>query len=131
MTSNISQADWPRVLQILTDRNAGRRTTIDELGGELGAQEEESGYPLRGVAFDRRARQVEIMLGDSEGTEHHLTRGIMNVRVIDILRDYDGRDRAVRFERPDGVTILRFSDDGDFVRHAYGLKRALLASRST
>jgi hypothetical protein len=41
------------------------------------------------------------MLGDLEGTEHHLTRGIADVKSVDLWSD-DGCDLASRSERTDG-----------------------------
>jgi hypothetical protein len=49
------------------------------------------------------------MLGDLEGVEHHLTRGIKAVQSID-LWSASGRDLALRLLWPEGVTILRFDD---------------------
>jgi hypothetical protein len=112
MTTGIPQNEWPGRLQAFTQRNAGRNTVMNELAAELGDQELEHGYPLRGVSYDPRDRCINIMLGDLEGTEHHLTRGIADVRSVDISSTEDGRDLALRIERSDGATILKFDDDG-------------------
>ena len=58
-------ADWIRELSAFTARNAGRRTVLEVDGMDIGAQREEQGYPLRGVAYDPRDGRVEIMLGDA------------------------------------------------------------------
>jgi hypothetical protein len=108
MTRHIPEMEWPAALQDFTNRNAGRATVLDEIG-PLGAQEEQHGYPLRGVSFDHRSGQVEIMLGDLEGTEHHLTRSVDGVRAIDVWSDDRGRDLALRLERSEGATILHFT----------------------
>jgi hypothetical protein len=110
MTRHVPRADWQAELQKFTNRNTGRETVMDEYAVEVGAQEAESGYPLRGVSFDRRAGQVEIMLGDLNGTERHMTRGINDVQLIDLWTSETGDDIAIRFEREDGVTLLRFTD---------------------
>lgn len=110
MSRGIPQDQWPKRLQAFTNRNAGRTTILNELDPELGAQEEERGYALRGVAYDPRAGRLDIMLGDLEGTDHHLTRGISDVRTVDIWSAADGHDLALRVERAKGETILRFLD---------------------
>jgi hypothetical protein len=46
------------------------------------------------------------MLGDLEGTRHHLTRGIANVKSIDVLRDARGKDRVLRIAHGTGQTLL-------------------------
>lgn len=83
---------------------------MNEFGPAIGAQEQEHGYALRGVSFDRKAPEIEIMVGDLEGTEHHLTHALRHVRRVDLWTGIDGRDAALRFERADGVTLLRFQD---------------------
>jgi hypothetical protein len=108
MTTRIPEPDWANELQIFTNRNAGRKTIIEELGNELGAQEEERGFLLRGVAYDRRDHRIEIMVGELEGTDRHLTHTVSANSSIDLETDDAGRDRALRIERPDGQTILRF-----------------------
>jgi hypothetical protein len=108
MTTRIPESDWAHELQTFTNRNAGRKTVIEELGEELGAQEEERGFLLRGVAYDRRDHRIEIMVGELEGTDRHLTHTVSANSNIDLETDDTGRDRALRIERPDGQTILRF-----------------------
>jgi hypothetical protein len=110
MGNELMRADWLAALQTFTNRNTGRSTVLAEFAPEVGVQEAARDYPLRGVAFDHRASQVEIMLGDLTGTEHHLTRGLTNVQAIDVWTNDDGRDIAVRFAHPDGMTVLRFTD---------------------
>jgi len=107
MTNHIPKPSWPDALQAFTNRNAGRVTILDEQGSDIGAQQAERGYPLRGVSYDHHDQRIEIMLGDLNGTEHHFTRGIPNVTGIDVL-SVDGRDAALRIQREDGQTILRF-----------------------
>jgi hypothetical protein len=110
MTRYVPRSEWSKELQLFTNRNSGRCTVMDEYAMDFGAQEAESGYPLRGVSFDRRAGQVEIMLGDLNGADRHMTRGISDVQLIDLWTTVSGRDIAIRFEREDGVTLLRFTD---------------------
>jgi hypothetical protein len=108
MTTRIPEHDWAHELQNFTNRNAGRKTVIEEHGESLGAQEEERGFLLRGVAYDRRDHRIEIMVGELEGTDRHLTHTVSAESRIELVTDTRGRDWALRIERPDGQTILRF-----------------------
>jgi hypothetical protein len=107
MTNRIPKTTWAAELKHFTDRNAGRITTLEEHGPEVGAQAEERGFPLRGIAYDPKDDRVEIMLGDLAGTERHLTRSLSSVHEIDRLTDEHGGDLALRIARVDGQTILR------------------------
>ncbi len=108
MDRNIPRDEWVATLKQFTDRNAGRRTLLEEDARDLGAQAEERNYPLRGVAFDPRDGRVMIMLGDQFSVERHLTHSIVGPRAIDLLRDPQGRDTALRITHDtDGQTVLR------------------------
>jgi hypothetical protein len=108
MTTRILKRQWADELQQFTNRNAGRITRLEEHDPALGAQEEESGYPLRGIAYDRKDGRVEIMLGDLAGTDRHLTHTLSDVSRIDRLTDERGRDYALRIGREGRQTLLRF-----------------------
>jgi hypothetical protein len=73
---------------------------------DFGMLVQEHGYPLLGVAYDHHDKRVEIMLGDLTGTQRHLTRGISNVRAVDVLRDASGRDLVLRVAHGPGQTLL-------------------------
>src|SRR5688572_14813343 len=105
-TRRIPESEWVRELQSFTNRNAGRRTLLEEQSPELGAQREEQGCLLRGVAYDRHDRRIEIMLGELEGADQHLTHSVAADADIDVVTDMDGRDWALRIARPDGQTLL-------------------------
>jgi len=98
---------WPDMLQAFTNRNAGRLTTLEIDDPSLGSQSEELSYPLRGVTYDRRADQVEIMLGDLASTDRHLTHTIAAPRAIELLKDERGRDRVLWIDAADSKTRLR------------------------
>ncbi len=108
MNTRIPKQDWVTELKLFTDRNAGRSTVLEELHRNFGAQEEERGIQLRGVTYDRKDDRVEIMLGELTGTDRHLTHTITDVNGIDVLADEGGRDAALRIERSESQTILRF-----------------------
>jgi hypothetical protein len=107
MTNRIQRGIWASELKEFTERNAGRLTTLEEQDPQLGAQEAEHGYPLRGIAYDQKDDRIEIMLGDLTGTDRHYTRSVSGVREIDRLTDARGGDIALRLARKDGQTILR------------------------
>ena len=75
---------------------------------EIGAQAQQRGYPFQGAAWDHHDRRVEIMLGHLSSTSH-LTRGIGDVRSVDIMQDAAGRDLALRVAHGEGQTILTFA----------------------
>jgi hypothetical protein len=101
-----SEARWASELSTFTERNAGRRTSLEMDDPDYGALIQEHGYPLLGVAYDRHDHKVSIVLGDLKGTRRHLTRGINDVRSIDILRDPSGKDRVLRVAHGRGQTLL-------------------------
>jgi hypothetical protein len=101
--------DWIRELSAFTARNAGRRTVLEVDGIDIGAQREEQGYPLRGVAYDPRDGRVEIMLGDLASVERHLTHTVEGVEGIDVLTTDDGRDVALRVAHAGRQTVLRLT----------------------
>lgn len=112
MKQEARAADWAAMLSEFTNRNAGRRTTLEVDAPEYGAQSEEIDYPLWGVTFDRRDGRIQIMLGEQGSVDQHLTRSIDEPQRIDVLADH-GRDRALRIVHADGQTLLRFLDDRD------------------
>ena len=95
------------LLRDFNQRNAGRLTRLEEDGPELGAQVEEGGTPLRGVAYDPHGASVEIMLGDLGTVDGHLTRSIAHVTSVDLVTDVLGRDAALRVAHGGGQTLLR------------------------
>lgn len=101
-----TEAGWAEALSAFTKRNAGRRTALEVDDPDYGLLIQEHGYPLLGVAYDHHDQRVEIMLGDFHGTRRHLSRGISNVRSVDVLRDAGGRDRVLRVAHGRGQTLL-------------------------
>lgn len=102
----LAEERWAEELSAFTKRNAGRRAALEIDDPELGAQAQEHDYPFLGAAYDHHDQRVELMLGDFEGVQRHLTRGITNVRAIDVLRDEHGRDWILRIGHGKGQTIL-------------------------
>ena len=102
----IPPEQWGTALKRFTERNAGRRATIEVDDPECGAQVQVTNYALLGVDYDGRGKQVEIMVGDFTGTRRHLTRNISDVRSIHILPDAAGKDWILRVSHGDGQTLL-------------------------
>jgi nucleotide-binding universal stress UspA family protein len=105
-TINIPREQWGDELDAFTRRNVGRRSVLEVDDPDIGAQEEERDYPFLGAVWDHHDNRVEIMLGDFRKTERHLTRGITDVRQIDLVRDTKGRDRLLRVAHGNGQSIL-------------------------
>lgn len=108
----IPPAQWAARLQEFTDRNASRRTVIEIDDPAFGAQDLESDYPLRGVAFDPRDQRIEIMLGDLGDPASHMTHSIEGIEEVTVVAAEDGRDAVLRVVHPGGQTLLRISDYG-------------------
>lgn len=96
---------WGSVLEEFTRRNAGRAATLEVDDPDVGAQTIHRGYPFLGAAWDRHDERVELMMGEQEGTRH-FTRGIPDVRSVDVLWDSHGRDAVLRIAHGSGQTIL-------------------------
>lgn len=112
MERAFSKEEWVRALKAFTERNAGRRTALEEDAAEIGAQMEEENYPLRGVAYDHRDDRIEIMLGDQASVDRHLTHTLASPEEVDVLRLPDGRDAALRIRHDGGAqTVLRLLYD--------------------
>jgi hypothetical protein len=104
-----SRSEWVAELKAFTSRNAGRRTTLEVDGPELGAQHEERGYPLRGVAYDPRDGRVEIMVGDLASVDRHLTHTLAGVTDIEVQKSHDGRDLALLVAQGEVQTVLKLT----------------------
>jgi nucleotide-binding universal stress UspA family protein len=101
-------AAWPARLADFTRRNIGRATHLEVDDPAFGAQSQETGWELRGVAYDHHDRRIEVMLGSDCTKGPHLTRSISGVDSVAILNDETGRDRALRLGHGRGQTILSF-----------------------
>lgn len=99
-------AQWPKVLKEFTSRNAARRVNIEVFTPEIGAQSASVNFPLYGVDYDAEDHAVEVMLGDLERKERHLTHSVRGVRSVEISRHPDGTDWALRLLHESGETLL-------------------------
>jgi nucleotide-binding universal stress UspA family protein len=102
-------AAWIELLATFSKRNAGRRTILEVDDLDIGAQAQEYNYPLLGASYEERAGRLELMLGDAFAGGRHLTRGIGDVRSVDVLTDGAGLDVALRIQHGGSQTILTFA----------------------
>ncbi|MEO7966694.1 MAG: universal stress protein [Gemmatimonadaceae bacterium] len=103
---SLPEHEWAALLEGFTRRNAGRMASLEVDDPEIGAQAQQHDYPFLGAAYDRHDKRIELMLGDMEGSRLHLTRGIGDVRRVDILKDAEGRERFLRIAHGAGQTIM-------------------------
>lgn len=102
----IPETEWADALEAFTRRNAGRIATLEVDDPEFGAQAQQHDYPFLGAAYDHHDRRVVLMLGEMEHSTRHLSRGIGDVRHLDLLKDAAGRDWVLRIAHGSGQTIL-------------------------
>lgn len=107
MYREIPRELWATVLENFTERNAQRPTLIEVDSPELGAQEQERGFPLRGIVYDHRDERISIMLGELEGAEPHLTHSIADVKSVAIGPGRAGEGlEVIRIAHDDGHTLV-------------------------
>jgi nucleotide-binding universal stress UspA family protein len=97
--------EWAERLEEFTRRNVGVSARLEVIDPEIGAQIAERGTPFVGASFDPRDARVHIMFGGGEGGGH-LTRSIVGVTAIQMLRDRFGRDVLLRVAHGRGQTLL-------------------------
>jgi hypothetical protein len=110
MTKLLTEDAWATELHKFTNRNAGRVTKLEIDNPDFGAQSQEHGFPLRGIAYDAKDAQVLITLGDQGRAGRHLTHAIKNADAIYVLVDMRGRDEALAVSHNNTQTLLRFLD---------------------
>lgn len=103
----LPQSAWATALTEFTRRNAGRAAMLEVDDPEIGAQAQQRGYRFQGAAWDHHDHRIEIMLGDPSSTSH-LTRGIGEVRSVDVMQDAAGHDLVLRVAHGEGQTLLTF-----------------------
>ena len=98
---------WPVFVKQFTARNLGRVAEL-EVHDHLGAQTVVRGYPFLGIDYEREGPAVDVVLGDSAGTERHLRHTVRHATVIEVHRAPDGRDEALRVGDRFGQVLLTF-----------------------
>jgi nucleotide-binding universal stress UspA family protein len=101
-------AMWPSQLKQFTQRNAGRRATLEVDGAAIGALLQVVELPFIGADYDHRDGRVDILLGDFTGSDRHFTRSIPNPGSISVLRAPDTRDSVLCVTYGGGQTLLSF-----------------------
>ncbi len=94
-------------LNTFTERNAGRRCSIEVDHAQLGAQVLGHSLPLVGATFERGAGVVSLMFGAATFTGEHLTHAIPGVTAIELLCDREGQDQVLRLVHPRGQTLVQ------------------------
>jgi Family of unknown function (DUF5335) len=114
MKEKIDRSVWINYFNEFTSRNHSRPTRL-EVFGELGAQIEERGLPLVGIAMGKNGSalpSVEIMFGGNDAIDkRHLTHVIANVQEITPKRGLDGRDEALEIVGEGYQNLLRFEPE--------------------
>lgn len=105
----LDRPEWSAQLNEFTNRNIGRRGTLEVDDPDIGAQAQEHDYPLLGAAYDPHDGRVELMFGELGDVGRHLTRSIGDVDEINTLTNDRGRDVALRISHGAGQTLLTFA----------------------
>jgi len=107
MDTEVTRTELPEAMEAFAHRNAGRRTWIEVDDPLIGAQEQGHGLPLMGIAYDRKDKRLQIMLGQFGGPGPHLTHTMGDIVRVDLVRDDCGRDVLLRVAQPEVQTLLR------------------------
>jgi len=101
-------AMWPSQLKQFTQRNSGRRATLEVDGPALGAFVQVVELPFIGADYDRRDGRVEMLLGDFVGSDRHFARSIPRPDSISVRRGPDLKDDVLCVRYEGGQTLLTF-----------------------
>ena len=104
----VDPSEFPARLAELSQRNTGRRVTLEIDDPEFGAQAQVTNYPFLGMDYDRSDDRLTIMLGDPAGDASHLSHTVSSPLAVEILDGRDGRTAALRIEQAMGQTLLMF-----------------------
>ncbi|MEN8374038.1 MAG: DUF5335 family protein [Gemmatimonadota bacterium] len=100
----IAKPDWITTLADFTNRNVNYPVRLEVDMVDLGAQTEASDTLLRGVSYDPRSGDVEVMLVPADGA--HLTHAIHDPSEIDLLGPSGQRREVLRIAHVGGQTLL-------------------------
>jgi nucleotide-binding universal stress UspA family protein len=109
-TRAVPADEWSDALTRFSQRNLGRRSTLEVDDPALGAQVQGTRLSLVGADFDTHGTAVQLMFGALGRTGRHLSHVVSNVSGLEVLGDADGRDRALRVLSDSGSTLLTFID---------------------
>lgn len=100
----IARTDWVAELARFSARNASYPVRLEVDAADLGAQTEAEKTVLRGVTYDPRSGDVEVMLEPDDGA--HLTHAIHDPDEIDLLGRSGSRREVLRIAHAGGQTLL-------------------------
>jgi len=100
----IARSNWVEELSAFTQRNTNYPVRLEVDAADLGAQTEADRTVLKGVAYDPRSGDVEVMLEPDGGA--HLTHAIHEPREIDLLGASGNRREVLRIAHAGGQTLL-------------------------
>lgn len=96
-------------LGAFTQRNMGRRCSLEGDDPEFGAQVHSFDYPFAGATYDARSGRVELRFGDLAQDGHHLMRSVAAVTSVDVRLDQHGGDQVLQLGHGRGQTLLTFA----------------------
>lgn len=104
-----SEPEWPAKLDQFTRRNAARFADLEVDDRDLGAQVEMHGYRFLGASYDPPTRRAQLMFGASDAGGPHLSKGIPNVKSIEVLAGTsESADAALSIVSDTGQTLVLF-----------------------
>lgn len=109
MATAASEPEWPAKLDQFTRRNAARFADLEVDDRDFGAQVEMHGYRFLGASYDPPTRRAQLMFGASDADGPHLSKGIPNVKSIEVLAGTSGSaDAALSIVSDAGQTLVLF-----------------------
>jgi hypothetical protein len=110
-TREIPREEWATFLDGFSSGHEGWLTTIEVMGGELGAQVESRELRLGGISADLKGGDedaISIMVGETP--DDHVTHTITQPTRVRLEQTEEGATAALQIESGDRVTtLLRFS----------------------
>jgi nucleotide-binding universal stress UspA family protein len=104
-----AEPEWPAKLDQFTKRNAARFADLEVDDRDLGAQVEMHGYRFLGASYDPPTRRAQLMFGASDADGPHLSKGIPNVKSIEVLAgSSESADAALSIVSDAGQTLVLF-----------------------
>ena len=106
-TRQIPKGEWPAFLNTFSRKHEGWLVRLEIFGPEIGAQIEEKGLILEGLAdeWDEvTGNTIMIMAGNKP--DDHLTHSINHPTEVSLEQTDEGADAALAIKAEDGTTTL-------------------------
>ncbi len=102
---------WPddrlaESLDAFTQRQQGRRCSVEVHQYDIGVQPLGHHLPLRGMTWEAPTRSIVLTFGGESTGSSHLTHAIGNVEEIALLTDLHGGDHMLQIKYPAGETLV-------------------------